>query len=40
MADSADPLLEGPVTLAPGAWANTPDQLSASNPPPVPAPSA
>ena len=40
MADTGDPLLDGPVPLQPGAWVNSPDQLSAADPPPVPAPAA
>jgi arylsulfatase A-like enzyme len=35
MADSGDPLLDGPVELPAGAWANTPDQTSATEPPRV-----
>jgi hypothetical protein len=35
MERTADPLLDGPVPLPPGAWANTPDQISAAEPPPV-----
>jgi N-sulfoglucosamine sulfohydrolase len=35
MRETADPLLDGPVPLPPGAWANAPDQVSASEPPPV-----
>jgi hypothetical protein len=31
--DTDDPLLDGPVPLPPGAWANAPDQTSASEPP-------
>jgi N-sulfoglucosamine sulfohydrolase len=35
MRDTGDPLLDGPVPLPPGAWANDPGQLSASDPPAV-----
>jgi N-sulfoglucosamine sulfohydrolase len=35
MRETADPLLDGPVPLPLGAWANAPDQVSASEPPPV-----
>jgi arylsulfatase A-like enzyme len=35
MRETGDPLLDGPVPLPPGAWANDPDQLSASDPPTV-----
>jgi hypothetical protein len=35
MRETGDPLLDGPVPLPPGAWANDPDQLSASDPPAV-----
>jgi N-sulfoglucosamine sulfohydrolase len=35
MRETADPLLDGPVPLPPGAWANDPDQVSASEPPAV-----
>jgi N-sulfoglucosamine sulfohydrolase len=34
MIDTNDPLLEGPVPLPPGAWVNSQDQRSASDPPP------
>jgi N-sulfoglucosamine sulfohydrolase len=34
MEDTRDPLAEGPVPLPPGAWANAPDQRSASEPAP------
>ena len=37
MHESDDPLLDGPVPLPPGAWINSPDQRSASDPPAVPA---
>jgi N-sulfoglucosamine sulfohydrolase len=35
MRDSGDPLYDGPVPLPDGAWANDPDQVSASDPPEV-----
>jgi N-sulfoglucosamine sulfohydrolase len=35
MRETDDPLLDGPVPLPPGAWANAADQVSASNLPPV-----
>lgn len=35
MRETGDPLLDGPVPLRPGVWANGADQLSASDPPPV-----
>ena len=35
MEQSSDPLLDGPVPLPPGAWANTPEQVSAAETPPV-----
>jgi arylsulfatase A-like enzyme len=35
MRSSEDPLLDGPVPLPSGAWANSPDQVSASEPPAV-----
>jgi arylsulfatase A-like enzyme len=31
MTDTDDPLLDGPVPLPPGAWANAPDQISAGD---------
>jgi N-sulfoglucosamine sulfohydrolase len=34
MEETRDPLAEGPVPLPPGAWANAPDQRSASEPAP------
>jgi N-sulfoglucosamine sulfohydrolase len=34
MEETRDPLAEGPVPLRPGAWANAPDQRSASEPAP------
>ena len=33
MRETGDPLLDGPVPLPPGAWANGPDQASADDPP-------
>jgi N-sulfoglucosamine sulfohydrolase len=35
MRESGDPLLDGPVAIPAGAWANDPDQRSASDPPAV-----
>jgi N-sulfoglucosamine sulfohydrolase len=35
MRETGDPLLDGPVPLPPGAWANDPDQTSADDPPAV-----
>jgi arylsulfatase A-like enzyme len=35
MRSTEDPLLDGPVPLPPGGWANGPDQVSASEPPAV-----
>jgi N-sulfoglucosamine sulfohydrolase len=32
MRETADPLLDGPVPLPPGAWANAPDQVSPNDP--------
>jgi N-sulfoglucosamine sulfohydrolase len=35
MEETDDPLLDGPVPLPPGAWANSPDQRSAAEPVPA-----
>jgi N-sulfoglucosamine sulfohydrolase len=40
MRETGDPLLDGPVPIPPGAWANDPDQRSASETPPVVLPEA
>jgi N-sulfoglucosamine sulfohydrolase len=40
MRETGDPLLDGPVPLPPGAWANDPDQRSANEPPPAVLPEA
>jgi N-sulfoglucosamine sulfohydrolase len=38
MEASDDPLLDGPVPLPPGAWSNSPDQISAGEPARIVAP--
>ena len=40
MRETDDQLLDGPVPLPPGAWINSPDQRSASDPTAVPASAA